>query len=223
MFILIDNYDSFTWNLWHFLSDLGAEVDIIRNDATTVDEVLARTPEGLVLSPGPGTPEDAGISVELIRAAAGKLPVLGVCLGHQSLAVAFGGRLLRVDPPVHGKLSRITRCRANEVATDIFADCPQDFPATRYHSLIVDEDHLPAELTVTARTEVGAIMGLSHVEHQLHGVQFHPESIASVAGYRILANFLRLCGGQVPTGNDLVELESQVLRLDERFPGQMHP
>ena len=223
MLILIDNYDSFTWNLWHFLSDLGAEVDIVRNDAATPDEVLERAPEGLVLSPGPGTPKDAGISIELIRAATGKVPVLGVCLGHQSLAVAFGGRVLRVDPPVHGKLSRVKRCHANEVASDIFADCPQDFPVTRYHSLIVDEDHLPAELTVTARTEAGAIMGLSHTIHQLHGVQFHPESIASVAGYRILANFLRICGRQVPSGSDLVELESQVLRLDERFPGQMHP
>ena len=223
MLILIDNYDSFTWNLWHFLSDLGAEVDIVRNDAATPDEVLARAPEGLVLSPGPGTPEGAGISIELIRAATGKVPVLGVCLGHQSLAEAFGGRVMRVDPPVHGKLSRVKRCYAKEVASDIFVDCPQAFPVTRYHSLIVDEDHLPAELTVTARTEAGAIMGLSHTIHQLHGLQFHPESIASVAGYRILANFLRICGRQVPTGSHLAELESQVLRLDERFPGQMHP
>ena len=223
MFILIDNYDSFTWNLWHFLSDLGAEVEIMRNDAATPAEVLARRPEGLILSPGPGTPEDAGMSIELIRAAAGSVPVLGVCLGHQALAAAFGGRLLRVDPPVHGKLSLVNRTYANAVATDILADCPQGFPVTRYHSLVVDEDHLPAELTVTARTEAGAIMGLSHTEHQLHGVQFHPESIASVAGYRILANFLRLCGSQMPTGEDLAALESQVLRLDERFPGQMHP
>lgn len=223
MFILIDNYDSFTWNLWHFLSDLGAEVDIIRNDAATPDAVLARAPEGLILSPGPGTPEDAGMSIELIRAAAGTVPVLGVCLGHQALAAAFGGRVLRVDPPVHGKLSLVKRTYANAVAGDIFADCPQSFPVTRYHSLVVDEDHLPAELTVTARTEAGAIMALSHTTHQLHGVQFHPESIASVAGYRILANFLRICGRQVPTGSDLAALESQVLRLDERFPGQMHP
>jgi len=223
MFILIDNYDSFTWNLWHFLSDLGAEVEIIRNDAATPDEVLARKPEGLILSPGPGIPEDAGMSIDLIRAAAGSVPALGVCLGHQALAVAFGGVLKRVDPPVHGKLSRIKRSYANAVATDIFADCPQDFPVTRYHSLVIDEDRLPLELTVTARTEAGAIMGISHAEHQLHGVQFHPESIASVAGYRILANFLKLCGQQVPSGDDLKDLESQVLRLDERFPGQMHP
>ncbi|MEC7049979.1 MAG: aminodeoxychorismate/anthranilate synthase component II [Pseudomonadota bacterium] len=223
MLILIDNYDSFTWNLWHFLSDLGGKVEIMRNDAATPEEVLDRGPEGLILSPGPGTPQDAGMSIELIRAAAGRVPLLGVCLGHQALAAAFGGALKRVDPPVHGKLSRVKRTYANAVASDILADCPQDFPVTRYHSLVVDEDKLPDELTVTTRTEAGAIMGLSHVTHQLHGVQFHPESIASVAGYRILANFLRICGRDVPTGEDLAALESQVLRLDERFPGQMHP
>jgi anthranilate synthase/aminodeoxychorismate synthase-like glutamine amidotransferase len=222
MFILIDNYDSFTWNLWHFLSDLGAEVEIVRNDAATPDEVLARAPQGLVLSPGPGTPQDAGITIELIRAAAGNTPVLGVCLGHQALAAAFGGTLRRVDPPVHGKLSRVKRTYANAVKSDLFADCPTDFPVTRYHSLVVEEDSLPDELTVTARTEAGAVMGLSHRDHDLHGVQFHPESIASVAGYRILANFLRVCGMTVPTGEDMAALESQVLRLDERFPGQMH-
>ena len=223
MFILIDNYDSFTWNLWHFLSDLGAEVEILRNDAATADEIIGRQPQGVVLSPGPGTPSDAGICLDLIRAAAGTVPVLGVCLGQQSLAMAFGGKLLRVDPPVHGKLSRIVRTFANDVATDIFAHCPDHFPVTRYHSLVVDEDSLPSELTVTARTDAGAIMALSHREHELHGVQFHPESIASVAGYRILANFLRLCGHDTQVGDDLAGLESQILRLDERCPGQMHP
>ena len=223
MIILIDNYDSFTWNLWHFLSDLGAEVEILRNDAASADDVLARAPQGLVLSPGPGTPQDAGISIDLIRAAAGKIPVLGVCLGHQALAAAFGGALRRVDPPVHGKLSEVKRSYANAVQTDLFAHCPDDFPVTRYHSLVVEEDGLPDELTVTARTEAGAVMGISHRDHQLHGVQFHPESIASVAGYRILANFLTVCGMDVAIGDDLADLESQVLRLDERFPGQMHP
>ena len=223
MIILIDNYDSFTWNLWHFLSDLGAEVEILRNDAASPDEVLARAPQGLVLSPGPGTPQDAGISIDLIRTAAGKVPVLGVCLGHQALAAAFGGELRRVDPPVHGKLSKVKRSYANAVQTDLFAQCPDDFPVTRYHSLVVEEDSLPDELTVTARTEAGAVMGISHRDHQLHGVQFHPESIASVAGYRILANFLTVCGMDVALGDDLADLESQVLRLDERFPGQMHP
>lgn len=223
MFILIDNYDSFTWNLWHFLSDLGAEVEVIRNDAATVDEIMSRAPQGLILSPGPGMPETAGISVDLISAAAGKIPVLGVCLGHQALAVAFGGALLRVDPPVHGKLSKIVRTNANAIHTDLFADCPHDFPVTRYHSLIVDEDTLPDCLTVTARTEAGAIMALSHVTYDLHGVQFHPESIASVAGYRILAAFLSACGHNTPTQSAITLLEEQVLRLDERFPGQMHP
>ena len=161
--------------------------------------------------------------LKLIRAAASKTPVLGVCLGHQALAAAFGGTLRRVDPPVHGKLSRVKRTYANAVKSDLFADCPTDFPVTRYHSLVVEEDSLPDELTVTARTEAGAIMGLSHRDHELHGVQFHPESIASVAGYRILANFLRVCGMTVPPGEDMAALESQVLRLDERFPGQMHP
>ena len=223
MFILIDNYDSFTWNLWHFLSDLGAEVEIVRNDATTVEAVLARKPQGIILSPGPGIPEQAGISVDLIRAAAGKVPVLGVCLGHQALAVAFGGSLLRVDPPVHGKLSKIVQSRANEIRSDLFADCPASFPVTRYHSLVVDETTLPDCLTVTARTEAGAIMALSHQAHDLHGVQFHPESIASVAGYRILAAFLRACGHELPADSAITLLEEQVLRLDERFPGQMHP
>ena len=168
MIILIDNYDSFTWNLWHFLSDLGAEVEIVRNDVTTPAEILARAPQGIVLSPGPGTPQDAGISIDLIRAAAGTTPVLGVCLGHQALAVAFGGTLRRVDPPVHGKLSRVKRTYANAVKGDLFADCPPDFPVTRYHSLVVEDETLPEEITVTARTEAGAIMGMSHRDHDLH-------------------------------------------------------
>ena len=216
MFILIDIYDSFTSNLWHFLSDFGAEVEIVRNDAATPDEVVVRAPQGLVLSPGPGRRRMPG-------AAAGKTPVLGVCLGHQALAAAFGGTLRRVDLLVHGKLSRVKRTYAKAVKSDLFADCQADFTVTRYPSLVVEEDSLTDELTVTARTEAGAIMGLSHRDHELHGVQFHPESIASVADYRILANFLRVCCMKVPTGEDMAALESQVLRLDERFPGQMHP
>lgn len=223
MFTLIDNYDSFTWNLWHFLSDLGAEVQIIRNDASTPEAILGEGPQGIIISPGPGIPEDAGITIELIRQAKGHTPVLGVCLGHQALAVAFGGTVKRFDPPVHGKLSMVHRSYSNAVSTDIFANCPENFPVTRYHSLGVDEDSLPAELTVTARTTAGAIMGLSHTEAELHGVQFHPESIASVGGYRILANFLALCGQASKQGDDLARLEGQLLRLDERFPDQMHP
>jgi len=223
MFFLIDNYDSFTWNLWHFLSDLGANVEIIRNDASTPEAIIASRPQGLIISPGPGTPEDAGISIDLIRAAGdSEIPLLGVCLGHQALATAFGGRIKRVDPPVHGKLSLVQRTHSNAVSSDIFADCPAEFPVTRYHSLVVEDETLPAALTVTARTAAGAIMALSHTQAELHGVQFHPESIASVAGYRILANFLKICGHKPPAGDALARLEAQILRLDQRFPDQMH-
>ena len=222
MFTLIDNYDSFTWNLWHFLSDLGAKVEIIRNDVSSVDEILDAAPQGVIISPGPGTPEDAGITVDLIRAAKGRTPVLGVCLGHQALAVAFGGHVKRFDPPVHGKISLVARSHSNADCTDIFYGCPEEFPVTRYHSLDVEEDSLPPELRVTARTAAGAIMGLSHVDADLHGVQFHPESIASVAGYRILSNFLKLCGAPIPNDAVLARLETQILRLDQRFPDQMH-
>ena len=222
MFTLIDNYDSFTWNLWHFLSDLGAEVEIMRNDAATVAGILDAAPQGIIISPGSGTPEDAGVTIDLIRAARGRVPVLGVCLGHQALAVAFGGRVKRFDPPVHGKLSLVARSHSNAVRTDIFSGCPEEFPVTRYHSLGVEEDSLPPELTVTARTAAGAIMGISHVDADLHGVQFHPESI--VFGCRLpdSGEFLRLCGQSVPNTETLAQLETQILRLDQRFPDQMH-
>jgi len=227
MFILIDNYDSFTWNLWHFLSDLGAEVEIIRNDVVTVDAVLAQRPEGLILSPGPGTPEDAGILIELIRAAAGSVPVLGVCLGHQALAVAFGGRLLRIDPPVHGKLSRVRRSHANAVATDIFADCPQDFPVTRYHSLVAETNTLPDCLEAVAFTQADAedrkIMAVHHKEFDIYGVQFHPESIASAQGYKLLRAFLAKTGQNTfPSDAKMAELENQLIALDKLFPDQVH-
>ena len=224
MFTLIDNYDSFTWNLWHFLSDLGAEVEIVRNDAATACDIIARDPEGIILSPGPGMPEKAGIAMELILAAKkANIPLLGVCLGHQALGAAFGANIKRVDPPVHGKLSLVKKTNSNAVKTDILALCPSEFPVTRYHSLIVDEVSLSDELTITARTEAGAIMGLSHIESELHGVQFHPESIASVAGYRILASFLQICGHGSAPGEALDGLEAQILRLDQRFPDQLHP
>ena len=224
MFFLIDNYDSFTWNLWHFLSDLNAEVEILRNDAASADDIIARTPQGIIVSPGPGTPENAGMAMALIPAAkqAGT-PLLGVCLGHQALAAAFGATIKRVDPPVHGKLSLVKKTRNNAVKSDILALCPDEFPVTRYHSLVVDEASLPDELKVTARTSAGVIMGLSHVDAELHGVQFHPESIASVAGYRILASFLQICGHGITSGEALDALEAQILRLDQRFPDQMHP
>ncbi len=223
MLILIDNYDSFTWNLWHFISDLGAEVEIVRNDAASADDIVALNPEGIIVSPGPGTPENAGMAMELILVAkeAGT-PLLGVCLGHQALAAAFGATIKEVNPPVHGKLSLVEKTHSKAVKSDILALCPDEFPVTRYHSLVVDETSLPDELTVTARTAAGAIMGLSHVEENLHGVQFHPESIASVAGYRILASFLQICGHGIISDEALDALEAQILRLDQRFPDQMH-
>ena len=224
MFILIDNYDSFTWNLWHFVADLGADVEIVRNNAASATDIIARNPEGIIVSPGPGTPENAGIAMELILAAkkAGT-PLLGVCLGHQALAAAFGATIKRIDPPVHGKLSLVKKTHNNAVKSDILALCPDEFPVTRYHSLVVDEASLPDELKVTARTAAGVVMGLSHVGAELHGVQFHPESIASVAGYRILARFLQICGHGITSGEALDVLEAQILRLDQRFPDQMHP
>ena len=223
MLILIDNYDSFTWNLWHFISDLGAKVDIVRNDAASAKEIIALDPEGILISPGPGTPENAGMAMALILAAKeASTPLLGVCLGHQALAAAFGATIKRVDPPVHGKLSLVEKTHSNDVKSDILALCPNEFPVTRYHSLVVDEASLSDELTVTARTAAGAIMGLSHVAAELHGVQFHPESIASVAGYRILASFLQICGHGSTPNEALYALEAQILRLDQRFPDQMH-
>ena len=209
--------------MWHFLSDLGAEVEIVRNDAATACDIIARNPEGIILSPGPGTPEKAGIAMELIIAAKeANIPLLGVCLGHQALAAAFGATIMQVDPPVHGKLSLVKKTHSRSVKSDILALCPDEFPVARYHSLIVDEASLSDELTVTARTAAGAVMGLSHVEAELHGVQFHPESIASVAGYRILASFLQICGHSIISGDRLDALEAQILRLDRRFPDQMH-
>ena len=223
LIILIDNFDSFTWNLWHFLSDLGASVDIIRNNALSTKEIIALNPEGIVISPGPGKPENAGVSIELILASKeANIPLLGVCLGHQALAAAFGSEVRRIAPPVHGKLSLVSKTHSSAIKSDILALCPDEFPVTRYHSLIVDEASLSDELTVTARTTAGAIMGLSHCEAELHGVQFHPESIASVAGYRILASFLQICGHELTSVNALSKLEAQILRLDQRFPGQMH-
>ena len=221
--MLIDNYDSFTWNLWHLLSDLGAEVKIVRNDALSANDVIASNPEGIIVSPGPGTPENAGMTMKLILAAKETgTPLLGVCLGHQALAAAFGATIMRIDPPVHGKLSMVEKTYSTAVKSDILTLCPDKFPVTRYHSLVVDEASLPEELTVTARTAAGSIMGLSHVKTELHGVQFHPESIASVAGYRILSSFLQICGNDPVSDAMLIALEEQILRLDERFPDQMH-
>ena len=190
MILLIDNYDSFTFNLVHFLGDLGARCEIVRNDAISVGEAIDRAPEAIVLSPGPCTPNEAGICLDLIRAAAGRIPVLGVCLGHQAIGQAFGGEVIRAPLPVHGKVSRISH-----QGSDIFAGLPSPFSATRYHSLVVDRATLPEALEATAFTDDGLIMGLRHRSYKLFGVQFHPESIASECGHELLANFLRIATG----------------------------
>lgn len=186
MLLLIDNYDSFTYNLLHYFGELGAEVTVLRNDARSVAEIVALRPSGIVISPGPGTPDEAGICLELIRSTAGKVPLFGVCLGHQAIGQAFGGRVIRAPLPMHGKTSAI-----HHRGTGVFAGLPNPFTATRYHSLIVERAGLPDCLDITAQTEDGLIMGIQHRGHPIHGVQFHPESIASEQGHALLANFLR--------------------------------
>ena len=217
MFILIDNYDSFTWNLWHFLSDLGADVKTMRNDALSADEFIELAPDGFIISPGPGAPHQAGVVEELIQKAAGNIPIFGVCLGMQAICTSFGGSLKAFDPPVHGKLSLIEHDGAH-----VFAGLDNHIPVTRYHSLTADLDAIPDELEITAKTAQGHVMGLSHKQLNVHGVQFHPESIASVGGYRILANFLQLCGKNGPDEDVLAKLEEQIIRLDQKFPEQLH-
>ena len=188
MFLLIDNYDSFTYNLFHFLGELGAKVEVRRNDKITAAEALALQPQGIVISPGPCDPDRAGVCLELIAAAAGKVPLFGVCLGHQSIGQAFGGKVVRAPEPMHGKLSQVTH-----EGKGVFAGLPSPLTATRYHSLTLDPASFPSDvLEVTARSEDGVIMGLRHKTLPIHGVQFHPESIASEQGHALLRNFLNL-------------------------------
>jgi len=191
--LLIDNYDSFTYNLFHYLGELGAEVVVRRNDALTVEEALALRPSGIVLSPGPCYPDQAGICLSLIAAADDTVPILGVCLGHQAIGQAYGGRVVRAPAPMHGKLSRI-----HHNGRSVFRGLNNDFLATRYHSLVVEAETLPASLEVTARTEDGIIMGIVHKTKPVHGVQFHPESIASEQGHLLLRNFLDIAREPVP-------------------------
>lgn len=195
MLILIDNYDSFTYNLVHFLGELGAQSLVIRNDKATAEEIMAQKPKAIVLSPGPCTPNEAGICLDLIAKAGASIPLLGVCLGHQSIGQSYGGKVIRAPVPMHGKLSRISHTDKG-----IFKGLPQNFEITRYHSLIVERESLPSCLEITAETDDGLIMGLQHKEHPVHGVQFHPESIASEHGHALLANFLELAG-IAPTRN----------------------
>jgi anthranilate synthase/aminodeoxychorismate synthase-like glutamine amidotransferase len=185
--LLVDNYDSFTYNLYQYLGELGAEMRVVRNDEMTAEEGLALGPERIVISPGPGTPDQAGISLAIIRLAAGRVPVLGVCLGHQALGQAFGGEVVRAPKLMHGKTSEI-----RHDGRTIFAGLPNPFAATRYHSLVVARESVPACLEVSAWTEDGVVMGLRHRELALEGVQFHPESILTAAGKDLLRNFLRL-------------------------------
>ena len=188
MYLLIDNYDSFTYNLVHFLGELGAETVVPRNDALTADEALAMGPQGIVLSPGPCDPDRAGICLELVdKAAEARMPLLGVCLGHQTIGQAFGGRVVRAPMPMHGKLSHV-----RHTGSDIFADLPTPFQATRYHSLVIERETMPEELAITAETADGVVMGVAHRELPIFGVQFHPESIASEHGHKLLGNFLAL-------------------------------
>jgi para-aminobenzoate synthetase component II len=188
MMLMIDNYDSFTFNVVQALGELGVEVLVRRNDAIDVAEALALAPDGLLISPGPGRPQDAGISAALIEAFAGKVPVLGICLGHQAIVEVFGGRVTRADTVMHGKVSDVFHD-----GRTIYAGLGNPFPATRYHSLLVREHDLPAELEISAFTTAGEIMGVRHREHAVEGVQFHPESIMTPEGGQLLANFLRRC------------------------------
>ncbi|MHA6288638.1 anthranilate synthase component II [Maricaulis sp. CAU 1757] len=189
MLLIIDNYDSFTFNLVHYFQELGAETRVIRNDAMSAEDALALAPTGIVLSPGPCDPDRAGICLDILRQAPANLPILGVCLGHQAIGQAYGGKVVSARDIMHGKTSPV-----EHNASGLFAGLPSPFNATRYHSLAVCRDRVPDDLAVTARTADGEIMGLSHVSRPVHGVQFHPESIASEHGHALLGNFLAMTG-----------------------------
>jgi anthranilate synthase component 2 len=189
MILVIDNYDSFTYNLVHYLNELGAQTRVFRNDALSVDEALALRPQAVLLSPGPCTPDEAGLCLELLARAPGSLPILGVCLGHQAMGQAEGGQVIRAKTLMHGKTDAIAH-----TGVGLFKDIPTPFTATRYHSLAIDRASLPNTLEVTAWTSDGEIMGVQHRQRPWHGVQFHPESIATQYGHEMLANFLDLAG-----------------------------
>ena len=191
MFLLLDNYDSFTYNLRHYLGELGAEVEVRRNDAVSADEALSLGAEGIIISPGPCDPDRAGICLEVMEKAAGRLPVLGVCLGHQCIGQAFGAKVVRAPKPMHGKISEITHN-----ATGVLAAIPSPFKATRYHSLTLEPGSLPDCLEITAESDDGVIQGIAHRDLPLHGVQFHPESIASEHGHQLIQNFLDIARGK---------------------------
>ena len=187
MILLVDNYDSFTYNLAQYLGELGCQVEVHRNDKISVEDIIRRKPQKIVISPGPCTPQEAGICVELIQKLAGKIPILGVCLGHQAIGAAFGGKIIRAPKLFHGKTSDI-----EHDGKGVFRKLTNPFTATRYHSLIVERKSLPRELTITAETQNGIIMGMRHKRYLLEGVQFHPESVLTIPGKELLQNFLSL-------------------------------
>ena len=211
MVILLDNYDSFTWNLWHFLKEIGAKVKIIKNDELTVNQIISLKPSGLVISPGPGIPENSGVTIELIRSAKHLFPIFGVCLGHQAINNAFGGQLKKLSPPIHGKLSEIFH---NNDGVFKFIK-KKNFKVTRYHSLVVDPNKVSEDLIVTANTRDGTIMGLMHKYLKIYGVQFHPESVLSLYGYRILSSFLLDCGYDILS-------EEKFNHLEKKLVGNIH-
>ncbi len=199
MILLIDNYDSFVHNLSRYLIELGQETVVVRNDQISVDDVAKMSPAAIVISPGPCTPNEAGISVEVVQQLSSSIPILGICLGHQSIAAAFGGRVIRASQPVHGRTSKVLHD-----GTELFKEVENPLQATRYHSLIIEEKTLPQELKVTARLEDGTIMGVEHQEHPLFGLQFHPESVLTNSGHLLLANFLErsdITPKPIPTGD----------------------
>ena len=207
MFLLLDNYDSFTYNLWHFLGQLGADVKVVRNDKITAEQALELKPEGIIISPGPCDPGKAGISLEVIKIAPKNLPIFGVCLGHQCIGQAFGAKIVRSAETIHGKVSIIRHTNSA-----IFKEIPETFSATRYHSLIVDRSSLPECLEITAETSDGTIMAISHQSRPIHGVQFHPESIASEYGYTLLSNFLEVSGCEAASAEILANMQLDLLR-----------
>jgi len=196
MLLVIDNYDSFTYNLVQFLGELGAEPQVVRNDAITVDEIARRNYSGIVISPGPGEPRGAGVSLQAIRELAGKVPILGVCLGHQAIGEAFGGRIVRAPRPIHGK-----SCMIHHDGTGVFAGLPSDVAIGRYHSLVIQRETCPAELQITAQTADGIIMGVRHRKYAVEGVQFHPESVLTPEGMAMLRNFCNQCAVSITHKN----------------------
>jgi anthranilate synthase/aminodeoxychorismate synthase-like glutamine amidotransferase len=206
MILLIDNYDSFVYNLARYVAELGEAAAVLRNDAITLDEIAARQPSHIIISPGPCGPAEAGISVPLIHRFGATTPILGVCLGHQAIGAAYGAKIVRARRPMHGKTSAI-----HHAGTSVFTGLPSPFIATRYHSLVIAPDSVPADLVVTARAEDGEIMGVAHVEHPVVGVQFHPESVLTEHGYRILDQFLTGGRGRsVPSRADGASVSTQV-------------